>query len=110
MKIILAIDGSEHSKMTVEEIAGRSFPPKTEVRVVTAYIKPSRMVAAEAVMVSEDYYPEINRIALKSTTNITNDANRILNEGNPKLVITTALIDGYPAQVILRKAEPFAPV
>ena len=107
MKIILAIDGSEHSKLTVEEIAGRQFPPKTEVRIVTIYTKPSKMVAAEAVMVSEDYYPEINLIALKSATNIVKDAAKILNKGNPKLIITTAVIDGSPAQVILREAEAF---
>ena len=66
------------------------------------------MVAAEAVMVSEDYYPEINLIALKSATNIVKDASKILNKGNPKLIITTAVIDGSPAQVILREAEAFS--
>ena len=50
MKILLAIDGSEHSKLTVEELASRSFPPKTQVRIVTVYTKPSKMVAAEAVI------------------------------------------------------------
>lgn len=57
MKIILAIDGSDHSKLTIGELAGRPFPPKTEVRIVTVYTKPSKLVAAEDVMVSEDYYP-----------------------------------------------------
>ena len=107
MKILLAIDGSDHSKLTVEELACRPFPPKTQVRIVTVYTKPSKMVAAEAVMVSEDYYPEINLIALKSATNIAKDAAKILHKGNPKLVITSAAIDGSPAQVILREAEAF---
>ncbi|MEO5948001.1 MAG: universal stress protein [Chitinophagaceae bacterium] len=107
MKILLAIDGSEHSKLTAEELAGRPVPPKTEVRIVTVYTKPSKMIAAEAVMLSEDYYPEINRIALKSATNIIKDATKILNKGNPKFIITTAVIDGSPAQIILREAEAF---
>ena len=108
MKIILAIDGSEHSKLTVEEIAGRPFPPKTEVRIVTVYTKPSKIIFAEDGMMSEDYYPEINRIALKWATYLTNDAIKILHKGNPKLVITSAAIDGSPAQVILREAEAFS--
>ncbi|MEO6357731.1 MAG: universal stress protein [Ferruginibacter sp.] len=107
MKIILAIDGSEHSKMTVEEIAGRTFPPKTEVRIVTAYTKPSKIVFSEDGMMSEDYYPEINRIALKSATSITKDATKILHKSNLTLVITSAVIDGSPAQAILREAEAF---
>ncbi len=107
MKIILAIDGSDHSKLTVGELVGRPFPPKTEVHIVTVYTKPSKLVAAEDVMVSEDYYPEINRIALKSATNITKDATKILHKGNPKLIITSAVIDGSPAHVILQEAETF---
>ena len=105
MKILLAIDGSEHSKLTIEEITGRSFPPKTEVRIVTVYTMPSKIVFAEDGMMSEDYYPEINRITLKSATNITKDATKILHKSNPKLIITTAVIDGSPAQMILRDAE-----
>lgn len=107
MKILLAIDGSEHSKLTIEEIAARLFPPKTEVRIVTVYTMPSKIVYAEDAMMSEDYYPEINRIALKWATNITKDATKSLHKGNPKLVITSAVIDGSPAQVILSEAEAF---
>ncbi|MEO7463418.1 MAG: universal stress protein [Ferruginibacter sp.] len=107
MKIILAIDGSDHSKLTVGELAGRPFPSKTEVHIITVYTKPSKMVAAEDVLVSEDYYPEINRITMKWATNITKDATKILHKGNPKLIITSALIDGSPAQVIIQEAETF---
>ena len=108
MKIILAIDGSKHSKLTVEEIADRPFPPKTKVRIVTVYTKPSKMVAAEAATVSEAYYPEINLIALKSATNIVRDAAKIFIKDNPKLIITTAVIDGSPTRAILREAEAFS--
>ncbi len=107
MKILLAIDGSEHSKLTVEELAGQPYPPKTEVRIVTVYFMPSKVAFSEDGMMSEDYYPEINRIALKSATNITNDATKILQKVNPNLVITSSVIDGSPAQVILREAEAF---
>ena len=107
MKILLAIDGSEHSKLTIEEIAGRSFLPKTEVRVVTVYTMPSKIVFAEDGMMSDDYYPEINRIALKSAEKISDDATTVLRKGNPKLVVTTAVINGSPAGVILNEAETF---
>ena len=37
MKILLATDGSAHSKAAVEEVARRPFPPNTKVRIVSAY-------------------------------------------------------------------------
>ena len=37
MKILLATDGSAHSKAAVEEVARRPFPLNTKVRIVSAY-------------------------------------------------------------------------
>ena len=36
MKILLAVDGSEHSAAAVEEVASRPWPPETTVRVLSA--------------------------------------------------------------------------
>lgn len=46
-------------------------------------------------------------MALKSATHITKDATKILHKGNPKLIITSAVIDGSPAHVIIQEAETF---
>jgi hypothetical protein len=36
MKILLAVDGSVYSDAAVEEVAKRSWPPQSEVKVITA--------------------------------------------------------------------------
>lgn len=37
MKIILAIDGSEYSKVAVDELMQMPFTPDTEVRIVSVF-------------------------------------------------------------------------
>ena len=35
MRVLLAIDGSEHSEAAVDEIARQHFPAESEVRVIS---------------------------------------------------------------------------
>ena len=44
MKILLAVDGSPCSDLTVEEIAARPWPDKSFVKVLTAYELPAELV------------------------------------------------------------------
>lgn len=107
MKIILAIDGSDHSKLTIGELAERPFPPKTEVHIISVYTQLSKMATFETLMGAQDYYTEINQIALKSSTNIIKEATKIMQIGNPGLVITSAVLEGLPAKIIIQEADAF---
>lgn len=107
MKILLAIDGSEHSKTTIDEIAGRPFPPNTKVRIITAYQTTPLITTLEPMGVSKDYYVETNLLVLKATKEIIEKAAKILRKKNPSLTVTTIAMEGSPKSVILDEAEKF---
>jgi len=107
MKILLATDGSAHSKVTVERIAGRLFPPKTKVRIVAAYERVSQIESIESIGIAQKYYAEAAQHALKSAENAAKNAAKILHKKKPGLIITTAVVEGSPKNVILEEAEKF---
>ena len=107
MKILLATDGSVHSKAAVEEIARRPFPLNTKVCIVSAYNRVPLIAAMEPIGVSQLYNAEADQYALKAAEDATENAAKILREKNPTLTITTAVIEGVAKSVILNEAETF---
>ena len=106
MKILLAIDGSANSKAMVKEFAGRTFAPSTKVRIVTAF-ENSAPLAREPMGVLAEYYTETERLTLELSKSLTASTAKILLKKNPKLIITTAEIEGSPKHVILEEATTF---
>ena len=107
MKILLATDGSAHSKAAVKEVANRPFPPKTTVRIISVIDKSALTMHMEPMGSLREYYAEIDQKALKSAENATEYAAKILRQKNPTLTITTIVIEGSPKSVILKEAETF---
>ena len=54
MKILLAVDGSVYSDAAVEEVANRPWPPKSEVKVITATQSP--VTGGEIVRAADQQY------------------------------------------------------
>jgi len=50
MKILLATDGSDHSKAAIEELARMPFPAGTKVRIVSAFENTPLITSAPAPM------------------------------------------------------------
>ena len=107
MKILLATDGSAHSKAAVDEVARRPFPLNTKVRIVSAYERTALITAMGPMGVSQEYYAAADHHALKSAENTTENAAKILHKKNPALTITIIVIEGSPKSVILKEAETF---
>lgn len=107
MKILLATDGSAHSKVAVEEVAGRPYPPNTKVRIVTAYQTTPLTMRMEPMGTLHEYHAEIERNALKAAEKITEDAANILRKKNPSLTVTTISIGDSPKSAIVDEAETF---
>ncbi len=107
MKILLATDGSAHSKAAVEDVARRPLPLNTKVRIVSAYERTPLITTIEPMGVSQEYYAEADHNALKAAENTTENAAKILRKKNPALAITTIVIEGSPKSVILKEAETF---
>ena len=107
MKILLATDGSAHSKAMVKKFAGRIFPPNTKVRIISAYEKHSYIENTAPMGVLTEYFDVANKLLFKSAKTATENAAAILRKINPKLSISTAVIEGSPKNIILGEAEKF---
>lgn len=107
MKILLATDGSAHSKAMVNQFAGRTFAPNTKVLIICAYEK-SYVTYASPMGAMNEYNAEADKVLQKSAAEATENAAIILRKMNPKLSVSTAVIEGSPKVVILKEAEKFA--
>ena len=61
MRILVAIDGSEHSEAAVDEIARCHYPADSEVRVVSV-INPPMPLSAELLATSAGYHGELEKM------------------------------------------------
>ena len=107
MKILLALDGSIHSKATVEDVAKRLFSPNTHVRIVSAYEKGSLITPMGPLGAAKEVYTIGNKYALNAAKKVIETAAKILSEKNPTLTITTKAIQDSPKSAILNEAERF---
>lgn len=107
MKILIATDGSAHSKAAVEEVANRSFPINTQVRIVSVYDRVQLITAMGPMGVSQEYYAAADLQASKEAETATEIASKILHKKNPSFTISTIVIQGSPKSSILEEAEKF---
>ena len=107
MKILLATDGSAHSKAMVKKFADRTFAPKTKVRIISVYERSSYMLNVAPMGALSGYHAEADSYAIKAAENAIEQAAKILQDKNSTLSITTTAIEGSPKTVILKEAEKF---
>ncbi|MEO6904069.1 MAG: universal stress protein [Bacteroidia bacterium] len=107
MKILLATDGSAHSKAMIKKFAGRIFATNTKVRIISAYEIASYMMNTAPMGALSKYYDTIDKTALKFAENASESAATILRRKKPTLSVSTAAIEGSAKSVILQEAEKF---
>ena len=107
MKILLATDGSAHSKAMVKKFADRTFAPNTKVRIIAAYDGSSYTMNVAPMGVMTDYYADADKYLKKSAENASESAATILRKKKPTLSISAAAIEGSAKSVILQEAEKF---
>ena len=108
MKILVAIDGSEHSDAVVDEIAHRHSPQDSEVRIISVVNLPMPL-SAESLATSAGYHGELEKVERELASRTLEKAAARLRdrlEGN-SVKITTEVLSGSPKQVILDEAEAF---
>lgn len=108
MRILLAIDGSEHSEAAVDEITHRHYPADSEVRVISV-IEPLMPLSAESLATSAGYHGELEKIERERARHAIEKAAARLREsiGGGSVKITTDVLSGSPKGVILEDAEAF---
>ena len=107
MKILLATDGSAHSKAMVKKFAGRTFAPNTKVRIISVYERSYYMLNTAPMGVMNEYYDTADKYSQKLADDAVENAANTLRKKNPALSISTAAIEGAPKSIILEEAEKF---
>ena len=105
MKILLAVDGSDCSEAAAQELAKRPWPPQSEVKVITAVEIPVP-VGMEPWGMSADYFENLEgsiREAGKAVLDST--LLKLKTIRDKTLKISSEIIQGSPAQVIVDEAE-----
>tara|TARA_R110002049_G_scaffold150257_2_gene313397 strand:+ start:174 stop:635 length:462 start_codon:yes stop_codon:yes gene_type:complete len=107
MKIVLAIDGSEYSKVAVSQLGALPLPIETEVCIISVYEHTIIVGPAPIPMggFPSDYYEEMISKNKKSAEEIVSSALKLLRTLNPKIKITTTIVSGLPKREILEKTE-----
>jgi len=107
MKILLATDGSEQSKLLASEIALRSRPRNAEIRVISV-VDPSVPVAFPGEIGDSVLYEEMQKTARdRARAAVRRAAAYLRGSKGSKLKVATKVLDGSPKSVILEEAEAF---
>jgi nucleotide-binding universal stress UspA family protein len=105
MKILLAVDGSDCSEAAAQELAKRPWPPQTEVKVITAVEIPAS-VGMEPWAMSPDYFENLETAVRQAGQAVLDSTLLKLKTITDKtLKISSEIIQGSPAQVIVDEAE-----
>jgi nucleotide-binding universal stress UspA family protein len=108
MKILLATDGSAHSKAMVKKFASRTFAPNTKVRIISVYESSYYMLNTDPMgAVMNEYYNTADKYSQELTKETVESAATILRKINSNLSVSTAVIVGSAKSVILEEAEKF---
>lgn len=109
MKILLAIDGSDFSKVAIHELIKMTLSSNSEIHIINVYEHPA-MSTPELISTAgsiDTYYKEFINNAQKIGEKIVSEAVELLKEKNGSLTITTNVVSGLPKREILEKAESF---
>lgn len=105
MKILLAVDGSVCSEAAAQELAKRPWPPESEVKVITAVEIPIP-VGMEPWAVSPDYFENLERsVRQVAQASLDSALLKLKTTTDKTLKISSEIIQGSPAQVIVDEAE-----
>lgn len=102
VKILLAIDGSEHSARTVDEVGSRPWPPDSIVRVLSVVDQVVTATPEVAIFSATNIaaeYEELTRIAEEMTTRF---AHWLCSSG---VTAESRVRTGDPKSVIIQEAQ-----
>jgi nucleotide-binding universal stress UspA family protein len=104
MKVLLAIDGSQHSHAALEDVASREWPADTEIEVLTAVHSRWPLLPDPAFTMVAAHY-EVMQEEQHHAPALLNAAAERIRERAPGLSVTTKVIEGAPHEVIVREAD-----
>ena len=104
MKILLAVDGSDCSNAAVEEVARRSWPAGSAIKVLSAVELPF-IPTTETWSLPESYYSQLEQVSREQArAAISHAVMKLQADRETPLEIQTAIINGQAKDVILDEA------
>ena len=108
MKVLLAIDGSEHSDAAVDEIIRQRLPANSEVRVISVDEPPGVPTFPAEGLDMSSYVGLQNTARERARVAVDKTAARLrADEQSRELTVTTKVASGSPKGAILEEAEAF---
>ena len=104
MKILLAVDGSEFSDAAVDEVARRPWPDGSELDIISVY-EPPALPITETFVLPQSYYEEMEKAGQEQARDAINKAIERLRAAQSNLRINSEIARGYPADVVLDRAN-----
>jgi nucleotide-binding universal stress UspA family protein len=104
MRILLATDGSGCSEVTLNELASRPWPPRTDVKIISVvHLELSCLITP--ALIEKATYDEVLEAQQKLATQHMGQATGLLRDRAPHLHVTTEVLAGLPKEVIVDEAE-----
>jgi nucleotide-binding universal stress UspA family protein len=104
MKVLLAVDGSDHSQAALEAVAARKWPASTEIRVLT-------VIHSKWPVVGDPFFTMASARA-ESMRDQEHDAPMLLENALSQIrqraagvSVTSRILEGVPHAVIVQEAE-----
>jgi nucleotide-binding universal stress UspA family protein len=102
MRILLAVDGSESSNAAIAEVARRSWPPDSTLRVLSVTENLFPPASSSGMSLGEVNYPELNRQLADQAHHIAERAAAAIRHAD--LSVTTKVRNGDPRVEIVDEA------
>ena len=104
MRVLLAVDGSSHSHVAVEEVAERLWPEGTIIEVLTV-IHAAAPLAIDPAFVFAAAHVQQTDEQRHLVSNVLESAAGRIREKAPHLAVTTKVVEGSPKDVIIEEAR-----
>ncbi|SHF42130.1 Nucleotide-binding universal stress protein, UspA family [Salegentibacter echinorum] len=107
MKILLAIDGSDFSKVAIDELNKLTLSSNCEIHIINVYEAPKSTGLGLHSMGGRtgNYLEEIRSSAQKLGNKIVSEASEKIQRKSKTLSITTSVVGGLAKSAINEKAE-----
>jgi nucleotide-binding universal stress UspA family protein len=103
MKILVPIDGSQHSEAAVTEVAGRTWPSGTEIRILTVIHSSVPLMPDPAFVLAATHIEQLHDQRAQAGPLLQVATDRV-HKSLPEVSVTTKMLEGLPHEVIVKAA------
>ena len=104
MRVLLAVDGSPHSHIAVDEVAERLWPERTRIKVLTVIHAAAPLAIDPAFVLAAAHVEQVEGQRLLAPVVVDSAAEKLRIRA-PHLVVTTTVVEGNPKDVIIEEAR-----